>query len=254
MEDTYPMTDENAIAKRDEAPALDLAAMYQGMIELAKDPSVDPAKMEAMLSMQERMIDRQNLTAYRRAMHAARQKMPRITKDGRITNKQGQVQSRFAHYEAIDAIVRPLVEAEGLTYGFDVSEAEQGRVGVTCIVSHVDGHEERFGPMPLAVDTTGAKNATQGAGSATSYGKRYTLCAAFNIVTEGADDDGNAGARPAPTGMPMEDLIDAAQIAAAKGVTSYEQWFKSRTNMERGWLMDEGHHNRMKAAAKEHGT
>jgi hypothetical protein len=184
----------NEIVKADGGDELGLSQMYQGMIELAKDPSVDPAKMASSLDMQERMIDRQNLTSYRRAMHAARSNMPSITKDGKITNKQGQVQSRFAHYEAIDKIVRPLVEAEGLTYGFDTVSIEGGRVGVTCIVSHVDGHEERFGPMPLAVDTTGAKNATQGAGSAVSYGKRYTLCAAFNIVTDGEDDDGNAAA------------------------------------------------------------
>lgn len=227
---------------------LDLAAMYQGMIELAKDPGVDPAKMAAMLDMQERMIDRQNLTAYRRAMHAARSKMPRITKDGKIENKQGVVQSRFAHYEAIDKIVRPLVEAEGLTYGFDTVSIEGGRVGVTCIVSHIDGHEERFGPMPLAVDTTGAKNATQGAGSATSYGKRYTLCAAFNIVTDGQDDDGNAG-RSISAVAHWDVLLDNANNAANQGSKVYEGWFKNLSNMQRGWLVDEGHHTTLKDKA-----
>jgi hypothetical protein len=247
------MTDQpsTALAKANDAPSLDLSAMYQGMIDLAKDPSVDPQKMSAMLDMQERMIDRQNLTAYRRAMHGARSKMPRITKDGKITNKTGQVQSRFAHYEAIDKIVRPLVEAEGLTYGFDTVSIEGGRVGVTCIVSHVDGHEERFGPMPLAVDTTGAKNATQGAGSATSYGKRYTLCAAFNIVTDGEDDDGREG-RAATTGGQWEELLDAARKSAINGTEAYSKWFQSRSNMEKGWLMDEGHHASLKTAAADH--
>lgn len=239
------------IATTDDRQPFDLAAMYQGMIDLAKDPSVDPAKMKAMLDMQERMIDRRNLTSYRRAMHAARSKMPRITKDGKIRNKHGDVQSRYAHYEAIDKIVRPLVEAEGLTYGFDTVSIEGGRVGVTCIVSHVDGHEERFGPMPLAVDTTGAKNATQGAGSATSYGKRYTLCAAFNIVTDGEDDDGRAG-RAADPQPQWAGLLDAAQQAATQGTAAYEAWFKALTNMQRGWLVDEGHHASLKEAAAAH--
>jgi hypothetical protein len=241
----------NELTRTDTAPQIDVSTVYQGMIELAKDPSVDPAKMQAILDMQERMIDRQNLTAYRRAMHAARAKMPRISKDGKITNKQGQVQSRFAHYEAIDAIVRPLVEAEGLTYGFDCVNLDGGRVGVTCIVSHVDGHEERFGPMPLAVDTTGAKNATQGAGSATSYGKRYTLCAAFNIVTDGEDNDGN-GTRQTSAAGQWDDLLHEGQKAATGGTDAYAEWFKGRTNMERGWLMDEGHHAKLKTAAQDH--
>lgn len=246
------MTDETQLPSvSDEQKPMDLGAMYQGMVELAKDPAVDPAKMQAMLEMQERMMDRAALTAYRKAMHTARSKMPRIAKDGAIKNKQGQVQSRFAHFEAIDKIVRPLVEAEGLTYGFDTAEMEAGRLGVTCIVSHVDGHEERFGPMPLAIDTTGAKNATQGAGSAVSYGKRYTLTAAFNIVTEGEDDDGNAG-RATDTAGRWQELLEAAQKAATGGTDAYAKWFQGRTNMEKGWLVDEGHHASLKAAAAEH--
>lgn len=236
----------------------DLGEIYRSMIELAKDPAVDPAKMETLLAMQERMMDRESLRQYRAAMHAVRQEMPRIEKDGSITNKAGEVQSRYAHYEAIDKIVRPLAAAHGLTYGFDYKEGDNGRVLVTCIVSHVGGHEERFGPMPLAIDTTGAKNATQGAGSAGSYGMRYTLCAAFNIVTTGADDDG-AGAGRARTSAAMsaagdvDRLLDDAQRAAAGGRASYEAFFGGLTNMQRGWLLDQGHHANLKKAVESMG-
>lgn len=238
--------------KEDKPVQIDLGSMFQGMLELAKDPSVDPAKMETMLAMQERMIDREALRQFRAAMHEVRQHMPRIERDGKITNKAGQVQSRYAHYEAIDKIVRPIASAAGLTYGFDYQQGEGGRVLVTCIVSHVGGHEERFGPMPLAIDTTGAKNATQGAGSAGSYGMRYTLCAAFNIVTVGSDDDGEgtAPARPAAPGMDFDALLDDAQKAAASGRASYEAFFKGLTNVQRGWLVDMGHHENLKRAVE----
>ena len=240
-----------------ETQSIDLAQMFQGMLELAKDPDVDPAKMETMLSMQERMIDRQSLMAYRRAMHKARAMMPRITKDGKITGKNGAVMSRYANYEAIDAIVRPIVEAEGLTYGFDLTEGQQGRMSVTCIVSHVEGHEERFGPMPLAIDTTGAKNATQGAGSAGKYGQRYTLCAAFNIVTVGADDDGNLGQRPAPASsqqVTFESVLEEGQQAATNGAAAYAAWFTGlQSAMAKGWLIDQGHHAKLKEAAASYG-
>ena len=245
------MDEQTQLATVEEGGAkLTLSDMFQSIKELAKDPNVDPGKMQAIVDLQTGMMDRMAVQEFRSAMHRARAHMPRITKDGKITNRQGQVQSRYAHYEAIDKIVRPIVEAEGLTYGFDFKEGEQGRMLVTCIVSHVGGHEERFGPMPLAIDTTGAKNATQGAGSAGSYGMRYTLCAAFNIVTTGSDDDGNMG--KATGSDAFEELLDGAQVAAAKGIESYSLWFKSRTNMERGWLMDEGHHESLKAAAADH--
>lgn len=236
------MTNETQVAIA-EQKELSLSDMFAGMMDLAKDPEVDPAKMSAILDMQERMIDRQALTAFRKAMHAARQKMPRIQKDGSITNRQGQVQSRYAHYEAIDKIVRPLIEAEGLTYGFDSAEGEGGRMLITCIVSHVDGHEERFGPMPLAIDTSGSKNATQGAGSASSYGKRYTLCDAFNIITVGQDDDGQSTSRQAPTESERwEALKIRAESEAQAGAESYMAFFQKLTNMEKGYLVDQGIH------------
>src|SRR6056297_1439038 len=244
----------NEVATREEPAALSLGDMWASITELAKDPTVDPQKLEALVSLQERMIDRTAAQEFNRAMHKARANMPRIRKDGAITNKQGNVQSRYSTYEAIDKIVRPIVEAEGLTYGFDYNEGQQGCLLVTWIVSHTGGHVERFGPMPLAIDQSGAKNPTQGAGSSGSYGQRYTLCAAFNIVTEGHDDDG--GGRPAPAatlpGMSADELLDAAQVAATKGSESYGQWFKSRSNMERGWLIDGGHHASLKEAAAQH--
>lgn len=247
------MTENTQLANVTETqPVTDAQSIYSAMIELARDPSVDPAKMETMLSMQERMLDRQNLTSFRRAMHEARIRMPIITKEGSIKNKNGQVQSRYAHYEAIDKLVRPIVQELGLTYGFDTVSMDGGRLGVTCIVSHIDGHEERFGPMPLAIDTTGSKNATQGAGSATSYGKRYTLCAAFNIVTEGADDDGTGKGATGAAPDSFAELVSEGQKAAVNGTKAYAEWFKGRTNMERGYLMDEGHHNNLKEAAQNH--
>jgi hypothetical protein len=244
----------NEVATREEPAALSLGDMWASITELAKDPDVDPQKLEALVSLQERMIDRTAQQEFNRAMHKARANMPRIRKDGAITNKQGNVQSRYSTYEAIDKIVRPIVEAAGLTYGFDYNEGQQGRLLVTCIVSHTGGHVERFGPMPLAIDQSGAKNPTQGAGSSGSYGQRYTLCAAFNIVTEGHDDDGGGRSAPAATlpGMNADELLDAAQIAATKGSESYGQWFKSRSNMERGWLIDGGHHASLKEAAAQH--
>lgn len=232
--------------------AMTIGDMFQSITELARDPNVDPGKMQAIIQLQEHMMDRQAKSEFQSAMHKARAAMPRITKDGKITNKAGDVQSRYAHYEAIDKIVRPIIEECGLTYGFDFREGEQGRVLVTCIVSHVGGHEERFGPMPLSIDTTGAKNATQGAGSAGKYGQRYTLCAAFNIVTTGEDDDGNMGRGNASPSEQWQALIEAGRIAATRGTASYESFYKSRTNMERGYLVDQGHHEDLKKAARAH--
>lgn len=228
---------------------LSLSDMFASIVDLAKNPDVDPGKMQAFVDLQTNMMDRAAQSEFKGALARARLKMPRISKDGAITNhKTGAVQSRYATYEAIDQIVRPLIEAEGLTYGFNYNEGEQGRVLVTCIVSHItNGFEEKFGPMPLSIDTTGSKNATQGAGSAGKYGQRYTLCAAFNIVTEGVDVDG-ASAKPSAGSGALEAQLEAVGHAAdsAAQAGSYEAFWNKCTGIEKGWLVDTGKHAELK--------
>lgn len=233
----------------------ELGRMFSSLIELAKDPAVQPEKMAAIVQIQKDMLNDTREQAFRSAMAAARSEMPAITKEGRITNKHGEVQSRYAHFEAIDAIVRPIARKHGLDYGFDVRGDEKGTLTVSIEVTHVSeigAWTKVYGPMPLAIDTTGAKNATQGAGSASSYGKRYVLCAAFNIITTNEDDDGNLGRKTPETGHNFAKILDEAQRAAARGSEAYAQFFGKLTNMQKGWLVDEGHHAHLKAASAAH--
>jgi hypothetical protein len=243
----------NEIAKAEDIGS-EVGRMFASLVELARDPDVDPQKITALVGAQRSMLEDMREQDFQTAMAKTRAAMPTITKDGKITNKNGDVQSRYAHFEAIDKIARPIAEANGLTYGFNVQGSPDGKVLVTCEVTHTGTHgsvTKQFGPMPLAVDTTGAKNATQGAGSALSYGRRHTLCAAFNIITAGEDNDGGPRKFAEIPGLNPAELLDAAQVAATKGSESYATWFKSRSNMERGWLMDGGHHARLKDGAAE---
>lgn len=235
--------------------AMTVGDMFASIMEMVRDPNLSVEKASALLDMQERMIDRQAKSEFFAAKAQVMLAMPRIRKDGAITNSAGRVQSRFATFEAIDKIVRPICNAAGLVYSFIPSQSGNS-LTVTCELAHTGGHVERYGPMPLAIDTTGAKNATQGAGSAVSYGKRYTLCAALNIVTEGDDNDGRGATRELVPGTSedwQEGLTLAAQKAALGGAGAYSNWFKSQTNMKRGWLVDAGHHDACKKAAESVG-
>lgn len=226
--------------------------MFAGLLEAVKDPAVDPAKAEAMLALQERLIDRQALMDFNRARHAAMMEMPYIDRDGRIKNKAGEVQSRFATFEAIDRIVRPITHRHGILYGFNPQD-KQGGVLVTCELSHTGGHVQNYGPMFVPLDSSGAKNNAQGAGSSLSYGKRYTLCAALNIVTVGQDDDGQS-AGPARDTEPAwtEEVLDQARRAATGGMDAYTKFFQALSPMRRGWLVECGEHDNLKTAAANH--
>lgn len=241
------------------APAggdMSVGQMFMSILELVKDPTVSVEKASALLDMQERMIDRQAKADFYAAKAKVMLDLPRIRKDGAILNKNDHVQSRFATFEAIDKIVRPICAAAGLVYSF-IPGQNGPQLTVTCELAHTGGHVERYGPMPLAIDASGAKNATQGAGSALSYGKRYTLCAALNIVTEGEDTDGGKGeartlVRTAPDETWQDTLTAEAQKAALLGSAKYAEWFQKQTNMHRGWLVDTEIHQACKKAAESH--
>ena len=231
-----------------------LAAMFQSVVELATNPDVDPAKMQAIVDLQMNMMDRASREEFQKAKFAALMEMPSILKDGKITGKGGQVMSRYSHFESLDKVVRPILQKHNLVLTFDCSEGEGGRVLVTPILAHTNGHVERGGSMPLAIDTTGAKNATQGAGSALSYGKRHTMKAMLNIIEDNEDDDGtNKGRAGAAQGIEsvMQGTLDLAQKEATKGSDAYAAFFGQLTNLQKGWLMDNGHHANLKQAAAE---
>jgi hypothetical protein len=248
------MSDNLPTTQADPGRQMTVGDMFSSIMEMVKDPALSVEKASALLDMQERMIDRQAKADFFAAKARVMLEMPRITKNGSITNKTGQVQSRFATFEAIDKIVRPICNAAGLVYSF-IPGQSGNLVTVTCELAHVGGHVEKYGPLALQVDASGAKNATQGAGSAFSYGKRYTLCGALNIVTEGDDDNGKATGRALAGSTDetwQEDLLAEAQKAAAGGSEAYGRWFQAKTNMQRGWLVDMGTHAELKLAAAAH--
>lgn len=158
------------------------------------DSRVDVVKMQALLDMHERVAARQAEIEFNHAMAALQPKLPRIPKHGAITNKAGGVQSRYARYEDIDEAIRPLLSEHGFSVTYGIA-SNPDKIGVTCTVRHIGGHSVT-NTVYLPTDSSGAKNGVQGVGSTISYGKRYLLCLAFNIVMEGEDTDADQ-ARPA---------------------------------------------------------
>ena len=235
------------------APSL-LDEMWASVIALTKDPTVEHQKFSAMLAEHRQTIIDKRDQDFEIAMALCSAEMPEIGKDEVIRAKNGDVMSRYANFDTIDRIVKPIAAGHGLHYRFNPQGDENGRkLLVSCLVTHLGpagAMTKEFGPMPLAIDESGAKNATQGAGSSTKYGMRYTLQAAFNIRTVGGDTDGNAteaAATPAQTA-----LIESGQRAAQKGMDSYRAWFQGKdvSKVQRGWLVDQGHHRDNKDAAE----
>ena len=184
---------ENAVAvAQPSVPALPVQQVLTAIMSAASDPNVDVAKMRELLGLQKELMAMQAEQQFTEAFQRLSRDLPRIKKNGSVEYK-GKEAFRFATWDAIDAVIRPLLEREGFILSFDSSQrqGEGGGAVVTGTLSHVGGHR-RSASIPLALDGSGGKNSIQGMGSTISYGKRYCATMLLNLVTA-EDDDGHKG-------------------------------------------------------------
>ena len=187
--------------------------LLSAIIALAKDPTVDVQKLQALLSMQERMEARAAEAEFNSAFARLSKRLPRITKHGFIeyppTEKRPKgTRTPYGKWEDIDAEIRPLLLEEGFALSFDTELSPTGGIIRVGILHHVAGHEKRTRSPPLPLDTSGGKNNVQAAGSTASYGNRYTTRDLLNLVFEGEDDDGAKGGADPITPAQAKQIAD----------------------------------------------
>jgi ERF superfamily len=179
---------EQLAAKTDEPGVLGVFS------RLARDRRLTVDKLVTLVGLQERIMARNAAAEFDAAYRVMQPLIPRIARNGKILNKQGEVQSRYSKYEDIRTIVDPILQAHGFSVHNRTEWPETAIAEVVGSLTHAGGHtrESRF---RSASDASGGKNAIQGLGSAVQYGRRYTLIDLLNIVQEGVDDDGQAAGK-----------------------------------------------------------
>ena len=201
--------------QREAASILDVIA------RAAKDPSVDVAKLERLLSIQERLLTDQRRTSYMAALARLQARLPQIAKSGNIMDRDGQVRNRYAKIEDVDVAIRPLCAEEGFSFSFD-SKPTQGGTEYTCAMSHKDGHTETKA-LILPLDSGAGRNAVQSAGSSLSYARRYLLSMHLHLITREEDDDGN-GSNRAPITPEQAETLRAALSDVGGNEARFLNW------------------------------
>lgn len=238
----------NAVTKmpaQELAPVQDQqAALFQVIARAAADPQVNIEKMERLLAMQERVMERNAEAAFNEAMRAAQGDMRQVSTDA----NNPQTRSRYATYAAIDAALRPVYTKHGFSISFGTGDAPEGYVRVVAYVSHVGGHTRQY-KADMPADGKGAKGGdvmtkTHAFGAGTSYGMRYLLKMIFNVAIGEYDLDGND---PEPSREVPADLLEKAREQALKGTGAYRAYFSMLTKEQRHALLPE--HESLKAAA-----
>ena len=140
--------------------------------------------LEKLMDLKERNDQAEAKKQFLEAMNKFREICPTVEK-----TKKGHNSKYAGLAESIEAI-KPAMSECGLSHHWSTGQRD-GIVNVTCIVSHIGGHEEST-TLQGEPDTTGSKNSIQSVGSTVSYLQRYTLFAALGIASADEDTDGNS--------------------------------------------------------------
>ena len=187
-------------------PRSQLAAVIQMVERVAMNPDADMAKLEKMLDMQERILDREARMAFDAALAQMQTELPAVEKLAEGHN------SKYAKFEHVLSAIKPSLQKHGFSITHRV-KVEGGAVLVTAILGHKAGHREET-TLALPPDTSGSKSAVQAIGSSTEYGRRYTMNTLLGIATKDADKDGGKPVESITTNQ-VANLVALAQEVGA---------------------------------------
>ena len=203
------------VARRVEplAPAEPASLNPLMLLDRAMERGADMEVLERLMDLQERHEAKEARRAFDRAIADAKAELPAITKD-RVVDFTGNtgIRTHYRHESlaGIERAISPILGAHGLSYRFRAAQGEGGRITVTCIVAHRDGHSEETS-LAASPDGSGNKNNHQAIASATTYLQRYTLKLALGLAA-GEDDDGR---EPTPNREEEEEVAEV-QLPKAK--------------------------------------
>lgn len=159
------------------------------MIRMAVSGGADLEKLEKLLALQERWEANEARKAYHQAMSDFKAIPLEIEKDKKVgyESKNG---GRVGYSHASLANVVKKITAELSKHGLSASWRTQqnGKISVTCRITHVLGHFEET-TLSADADNSGSKNSIQAIGSTVTYLSRYTLLEILGLATHDQDDD-----------------------------------------------------------------
>jgi len=146
-------------------------------------------EMAKLLELQERFDANEARKAYHNAMAAFKANPPKINKDKEVSYNN----VNYKHASLANVVEK--ISAELSKHGLSVSwETDQnGKVVVTCKITHRQGHSEQT-RLSADADASGSKNKIQAIGSTVTYLQRYTLLAITGLATYDGDDDAQSAA------------------------------------------------------------
>jgi hypothetical protein len=175
----------------------------------------EPGQLRELLAVRREWEADEARKAFNFAVSEFQRRCPIIEKADKAYDKA------YARMDRIWREIRPLLTELGLSVTWQVCELRDNALcHVEGQLRHRDGHGERLAqdiPVPELIK---GQNKAQQMGSASTYARRYALCAALGIVT-GDDDDGHAAGVAFVTHDQAREI--AGLIDAARGIADFNE-------------------------------
>lgn len=200
----------NAVVKMPDSGTR-LAVTPMDMLQMAVSQGADLDKLEKLMALQERWEANEARKAFNEAMGEFKAESITVNKDSDVSF--GTTKYSHASLGNICNVIGAALARHGLSYRWNTQQTE-GKIKVTCVISHRSGHSESVS-LEASADASGGKNNIQAIGSTVSYLERYTLLAATGTATENQDDDG-AGGKPGMVDVQIDAYIAEIEACLTK--------------------------------------
>lgn len=201
-----------AIVRQDNSP--------QDLIALAIEKNAPIDYLERLMKMKAEHDARVARQKYFEAFARFQSICPEMVKNRNVffphKDNQGKTEYKFQELANIAKNIRKPLSECGMAYKWSQVDVDN-KITVTCIVTHIDGHEEVGEPIWGLADGSGGKNNIQAKQSTISYLRRTTLTGIFGISSSD-DDDGAGGARqeyPVYQDESGKQVLSGTQLAGA---------------------------------------
>lgn len=175
------------------------------LIALAVEKGSSADELGKLMELKLRWDANEARLAYIAAMAKFKENAPEILKTHKVRYENKDKSWTEYHHAELDKITESIGEAlkaVGITQKWRTGEGENGRIVVTCVLTHEQGHSEDVATLAGPPDASGGKNNIQAIGSTVTYLQRYSLLAGTGLAPEGIDNDG------ATDGMEENAILD----------------------------------------------
>ncbi len=178
-----------ALTIKNQSNQIEQSGTAEILLQQAIEKGLPVEALEKLLIMRRELKEERAKSLFFQSLSAFQSECPEIKKDQTVYGKDGTPRYKYASLDSIIKQVKHLLQKHGFSYTFK-TEYEQNQVTVTCVVTHVAGHQEEAS-FTAPIEQASFMSDIQKVGSALTYAKRYSFCAAFGIMTADEDTDAN---------------------------------------------------------------